>query len=264
MRSVSNRMKYIIGNWKMNLGVRESVALARASLLLLRGKKIAPQMVLCPSTIALSEVRKVVARSSVGLGAQNVAVEDQGAFTGEISARMLSEVGVTHVIIGHSERRHLFGETNESINGKIQKALEYNLIPILCVGETQEERENGQAKKVVTHQIVTALKNVRPKFSETFFIAYEPVWAIGTGETPTTQEIVEMHTHIQSILGEIFPTAPSSAFAILYGGSVNGENAYAFLRESCVDGLLVGGASVKIHQLKDIVEAACKVLIAQA
>jgi len=256
-------MKTIIGNWKMNLGVRESVALARASLLLLRGKKIAPQMIICPSTIALSEVRKVVARSGCGLGAQNVSQEEQGAFTGETSARMLSEVGATHVIIGHSERRKLFGEIDELVNLKMQKVLEHNLNPILCIGETQTEREEGNAKKIVTHQLVTALKNVRPKFSETLCVAYEPVWAIGTGLTPTTQEIVEMHAHIKMVLGELFPTAPESAFAVLYGGSVNGENAYGFLREKEIEGLLVGGASLKIHQFKEIVDAACQVLSAQ-
>lgn len=257
-------MKTIIGNWKMNLGVRESVALARASLLLLRGKKNAPQMVICPSTIALSEVRKVIARSGCGLGAQNMSQEEQGAFTGETSARMLFEVGATHVIIGHSERRQLFEETDEMVNVKLLKALEHNLIPIVCVGETQEERAAGRVKKVILHQMSTAFKNVRPKFSETLFVAYEPVWAIGTGETPTAQEIVEVHAHIRTILGELFPTAPSTAFAILYGGSVTGENAYGFLREKEIDGLLVGSASIKIHQWKEIVDAACEVLDAQS
>lgn len=257
-------MKTIIGNWKMNLGVRESVALARASLLLLRGKKVAPHLVICPSTIALSEVRKVVARSGCGLGAQNVSSEEQGAFTGETSARMLFEVGATHVIIGHSERRHVFGETDEMVNAKLLKALEHNLIPIVCVGETKEERDAGHVKKVILHQLATAFKNVRPKFSETLYVAYEPVWAIGTGETPTSSEIVEVHAHIREVLGELFPTAPTTAFAVLYGGSVNAENAYAFLREKEIDGLLVGGASIKIHQLKEIVDAACQVLIAQS
>lgn len=248
----------------MNLGVRESVALARASLLLLRGKKIVPHMVICPSTIALSEVRKVVARSGCGLGAQNMSEQDQGAFTGETSARMLFEVGVTHVIIGHSERRHVFHETDQLVNAKILKALEHNLIPIVCVGETKEERAAGQVKKVILHQLATVFKNVRPKFSETLFVAYEPVWAIGTGETPTAQEIVEVHAYIRELLGELFPAAPASAFAILYGGSVDGENAYGFLREKEIDGILVGGASIKIHQLKEIVDAACQVLIAQS
>jgi triosephosphate isomerase len=248
----------------MNLGVRESVALARASLLLLRGRKVAPHMVICPSTIALSEVRKVVARSGCGLGAQNVSCEEQGAFTGEISARMLSEVGVTHVLIGHSERRYLFGESDELVQAKILRAIEQNLTPIVCVGETKEEREAGQVKKVILHQLAMAFKGVRPKFSETLFVAYEPVWAIGTGETPTVQEIVEVHTHIREILGELFPAAPATAFAVLYGGSVGKENAYGFLREKEIDGLLIGGASIKIHQLKEIVDAACEVLIAQS
>ncbi len=257
-------MKYIIGNWKMNLGVRESTALARASLLLLRGKKITPELIVCPSTIALSEVRKVLARSGCGLGAQNMSSEEQGAFTGETSARMLSEVGVTHVMIGHSERRNLFHETDELVHAKCLKALEHNLIPIVCVGETKEERDAGHVKSMIAHQLGIAFKDVRPKFSETLFVAYEPIWAIGTGETPSVQEIVDVHAFVREILGELFPTAPASAFAVLYGGSVNGENAYGFLREKEIDGLLVGGASIKIHQLKEIVDAACQVLVAQS
>ncbi len=248
----------------MNLGVRESVALARASLLLLRGKKVAPHLIIAPSTIALSEVRKVVARSGCGLAAQNVSAEEQGAFTGETSARMLTEVGATHVILGHSERRRLFGETDDHVQAKIAKAMEHNLTPILCIGETAEERAAGQVKHVLTHQLTTALKTARVKFSETFYVAYEPVWAIGTGETPSVQDVVEAHTHVRDVLTLLFPSAPASAFAVLYGGSVTGENAYAFLREKEVDGLLVGGASIKIHQLKEIVDAACEVLTAQA
>lgn len=257
-------MKTIIGNWKMNLGVRESVALARASLLLLRGKKVSPQLILCPSFIALAEVHKVIARSNATLGAQNVSAEEHGAFTGEISVRMLSEVGVAHVIVGHSERRRLFGETDESVNQKVLKLLEHKLTPIICIGETKEERDSGEAKKRVTHQLSLALREVHLSRGEHLFIAYEPVWAIGTGITPSVQEIVDMHTFIREILNTIFPNTHVGQISILYGGSVDAENAYTFLREPSVEGVLVGGASVKIQELKTIVDAACEVLEAQS
>ena len=244
----------------MNLGVRESVALARASLLLLRGKKSLPHVILCPSFLALAEVHKVIARSSVTLGAQNVFSEEHGAFTGEVSVRMLTEVGVSHVIVGHSERRQLFSETNEQVNKKVLKLLEHNLVPILCIGETKEERDGGHAKSRVTHQLSAAMKQVHLKHGERVLIAYEPVWAIGTGVTPTVQEVVEMHTFIREVIDDLYPSAPAGQFSVLYGGSVNGENAYQLLREPSIEGVLVGGASIKIHELKTIVDAASSVL----
>ena len=257
-------MKTIVANWKMNLGVRESVALSRASLLLLRGKKVSPHLVLCPSTIALSEVKKVIARSSAGLGAQNVSFEEHGAFTGETSVRMLTEAGVTYVIVGHSERRQMFCETDEVVNKKVLKLLEHNVVPIVCVGETKQERDAGEAKRRVTHQLVEAFKTVHLKSGERVYIAYEPIWAIGTGVTPTVQNVVEMQTHIRTVLDELYPSAQAGQFSVLYGGSVGSENAYEFLREPTVDGVLVGGASMKIHELQGIVDAAARVLEAQS
>ncbi len=248
----------------MNLGVRESVALARASLLLLRGKKVSPHLILCPSFIALAEVHKVIARSSAVLGSQNVSSEEHGAFTGEISVRMLTEVGVTHAIVGHSERRRLFSETDEMVNQKVLTLLAHNLTPIVCVGETKEERDGGHAKSRVTHQLTAAFKSVHLKSGEHVLIAYEPVWAIGTGVTPSVQEVVEMHLFIREIMTSLFPNAPAGQVSILYGGSVNPENAYHLLREPSVEGVLVGGASVKIQELKAIVDAACDVLEAQS
>lgn len=256
-------MKTIIGNWKMNVGVRESAALARASLLLLRGKKPVPNFVICPPFVALSEVRKVVARGAVHLGAQNMSWEEQGAMTGEISARMLTEVGVTHVLIGHSERRHLLYETNDMVHGKVVMALAHQLIPIVCVGETAEERKQGKTNSVITTQLTSALSGVRLKPKDQLFIAYEPVWAIGTGETPTVLEVIEVHKQIREILNLAFGNIDQNRLPILYGGSVNKENAYAFMRESEVDGVLVGSASVKINQLSEIVDAAIQVLEAQ-
>ncbi len=256
-------MKTIIGNWKMNVGVRESVALARGTLLTLRGRKVTPEVVICPSFVALSEVHKVVARSSISLGAQNMFWEDQGAFTGEVSARMLTELGVGHVIIGHSERRRVFGESDETVNKKIHQALGSGMVPILCVGETQEEYEQGKTRTRIQEQLASALSQVRLRPRDRLFVAYEPVWAIGTGKTPEVGEIIASHMFIREILADVFPASDPSALQVIYGGSVESENAYQFLREKEVDGVLVGGASVKLNQFKDIIIAAAEVLDAQ-
>lgn len=256
-------MKTVVANWKMNVGVRESVALARASLLTLRGRKVIPDLVICPPFVALSEVRKVVARSSAAIGAQNIFWESSGSHTGETSSRMLLELGVSHVIIGHSERRTQLGETDEMINRKVLHTLSEQMTPILCVGESKAQREAGEARSVVESQLSLALRGVRLHPQGRLFVAYEPVWAIGTGESAVVGDVIEMHRFIRSVLEHLFPEAPVGLFSILYGGSVDGENAYGFLREADVDGVLVGGASVKINQFKEIVEAAAEVLEAQ-
>lgn len=256
-------MKTIIGNWKMNVGVRESVALARGTLLALRGRKMVPDVVVCPSFVALSEAHKVVARSSVALGAQNVFWEDQGAYTGEISPRMLTELGVVYVIVGHSERREHLAETDEMVGKKIARALEHGLTPVLCIGETKEQRDAGQQRDRLRDELVSALKGVHLKHRDRLFVAYEPIWAIGTGQTPEVADVKATHGFIREMLTEIFSSTDSKAIQILYGGSVDGDNAYAFLREDEVDGVLVGGASVKLNQFKDIIAAASEVLEAQ-
>jgi triosephosphate isomerase len=256
-------MKTVIGNWKMNVGVRESIALARGTLLTLRGRKVVPHLIICPSFIALSEVRKVIARSSVSLCAQNMSWEDKGAFTGEISSRMLDEVGVTHVLIGHSERRGLFSETDEIVNRKLKKALENNLTPIVCIGESVEHREGGGYLEIIKNQIASALGGIRLRSSAKLFIAYEPIWAIGTGKNADVAQVIEVHEFIKTVLSDIFPGIKEDQLNVLYGGSVNGDNAYALLREKSIDGVLVGGASVKINQFKDVIEAASEVLEAQ-
>lgn len=239
-------MKTIVANWKMYIGIRESVALARGALLALRGRTVIPEVIVCPSFTALTEVRKTVARSHVALGAQDLFWEDAGAFTGEESARTLAEAGVTHVIVGHSERRRLFGETDEAVGKKAASALAHNLIPIICVGETAEERAAGRTEEVVTRQLSTALKGLTLRDKDRLYVAYEPVWAIGTGTPATPADAVAVHTVLRRLL-----KAP-----ILYGGSVDSANAYGFLREPEIDGLLVGGASVKLQQFSDIVRAA--------
>ncbi len=259
-------MKTIIANWKMNAGVRESVALARGTLLTLRGRKLIPDLVICPSFVALSEVRKVVGRSSASLGAQNMGYEDKGALTGEISARMLSELSVTHVILGHSERRQKLFETDEMVNQKTLQALSNGLTPIVCVGETKDQRDDNKQQEVVKSQLIAALDHVRLKSSQKLFIAYEPIWAISSGKNPhlpSVAEIVEMHAFINDVLSSIFPTSPDGQLSVLYGGSVDGENAYGFLREQEIGGVLVGGASVKLNQFKEVISAALDVLESQ-
>lgn len=247
----------------MNVGTRESVALARGTILALRGKKVIPEVVVCPPFVALSEVRKVVARSHVGLGAQNMHGEEQGAFTGEISSRMLVELDVTHVILGHSERRHEFGETDEMVNKKVLRALEAGLVPIVCVGETSEEREKGEAKSVVEGQLRKAFAEARLRGKTFVLVAYEPVWAIGTGSPATVSDAVEMHEFVLGIMKDIFPSMKNGQIKVLYGGSVDGEDAYGFLREDAVDGVLVGGASIKPTQLNEILAAAIDVIEGQ-
>lgn len=248
-------MKTLIANWKMNVGTRESVALARGVLLAMRGKKVLPELIACPPFVALSEVRKIVARTHVSLGAQDMFWEETGAFTGEISGRMLTELGVSHVILGHSERRTL-GESNENVNKKVLSALAQGMVPIVCVGEGKEDRADGRAQEVVTEQLRGSLHGLSLRHKDKLFIAYEPVWAIGTGEAAQPQDAVEMHTHIRSLIQEMIPGIRDGQFAVLYGGSVDGQNAYGFLREQEVNGLLVGGASVKLNEFSKILSAA--------
>ncbi len=256
-------MKTIVGNWKMKVGTRESVALARGTILALRGKKVLPDIVICPPYVALSEVRKVVVRSKVSLGAQNMFWEEQGSYTGEISSRMLLELGVSHVILGHSERREILGETDEMVNDKLRRAVHDGLTAILCVGENAQERKAGEARDRVAFQVQSALSGLKLKRTQKLFIAYEPIWAIGTGDSAFPVDAVEMHSFIRSLVKDLLPSANAGQVQILYGGSVEGENAYSFLREDEIDGVLVGGASVKLSQFKEIISSAIDIIEGQ-
>lgn len=247
----------------MNVGVRESVALARGTLLTLRGRRMIPEVVICPPFVALSEVHKVIAHSSAQLGAQDVFWKDQGAYTGEISARMLTELGASFVIIGHSERREHLHETDEMIQKKVSRAIAGQLAVILCIGETAEEREKGITRDRVRSQLAHALSDLRLKDANHLLIAYEPVWAIGTGQTLEVSDVVTTHGFIRSVLTDLFPNIDVQQIRVLYGGSVDGVNAYPFLRERAIDGLLVGGASVKLNQFKEIIASASEVIEAQ-
>ena len=225
---------------------RESVALARAVLSTLRGFRGAPDVVLCPPFVAWSDVRKTLAHSRVALGAQDVFWEPQGAFTGEISASMLEEFSVSYALVGHSERRKL-GETDAMVNKKVLALLALRIAPVLCVGETAAERDAGKAKEIIVRQLDEALKNVRFKKKDRLFVAYEPVWAIGTGRNARVSDVVEMHQMIKKTVSQA---------RLIYGGSVDEKNIRAFLREPDIDGVLVGSASVRATAFSDIIKAA--------
>lgn len=251
-------MKTIIANWKMNVATRGAVALARGTLLSLRGKKVLPELIICPPYVALADVRKSVARSRVALGAQNVCWEAEGSYTGEISARMLSEVGVSHVIVGHSERRAHAHEDDYMINKKVIAALGANITPILCVGES-DNTDLEAARELIGTQLRGALQGIILKGNQQLIVGYEPVWAIGNGKPATPAYAAEMHAFILRVLKELHPSFDGRV-RVVYGGSVNKENAYAFLREDAVDGLLVGSASVKLTEFSEIIQSAVDIM----
>ncbi len=214
------------------------------------------EVVVCPPFTALERVKKVLEGTPIRLGAQNMYFEEKGAFTGEISPVMLKDIGVEYVIIGHSERRHIFGETDEMISKKVLKALEHNLIPILCVGEKLDEREDGKTEVVVERQLMSAVGNLDPADIRKVVIAYEPVWAIGTGRNATPQQAQEVHKFIRTKLAEKFGEEIASSVTILYGGSVKPHNVYELTKEEDVDGALVGGASLSAESFIGIIKNA--------
>ncbi len=231
-------MKIVAGNWKMNLSLEQALELAR-SVVIYDGVEV----ILFPPCIYALKVKETVAQG-VHVGVQNMFYEDKGAYTGEISAYMLNSSGIEYVLIGHSERRKYFGETDEDVNRKLRKALEYGLKAIVCVGETLEQREKGEAFSVVRKQVETAFEGIDDL--ERIYIAYEPVWAIGTGVNATPEQAQEMHEYIKSIVN----------VPVLYGGSVKPENAKELLSMKDVDGVLVGGASLKAQSFNEIVRIA--------
>ena len=227
----------------MNGTIRESVELARAVRKALENFE-GPEVVVAPPYLALAETRKILDGSTVKLGAQDMHWEPKGAFTGEVSSTMLKEVGVTHVILGHSERRHIIGESNDLINKKVRAALAAGLTPILCVGELLEERNMKVTKDVVERQTTKALDGVSPADASGVVLAYEPVWAIGTGLTATPFVAQETHHFIRNVLSRVVGAGVAENMRILYGGSVKADNAKELMGQPDVDGLLVGGASL--------------------
>jgi triosephosphate isomerase len=210
---------------------------------------------LCPPNVYLLDVAEVVAGTPVGLGAQDLYAADDGAFTGEVNAGMLTDVGCRYVILGHSERRALMGETDAQVNEKLGSALAGNLVPIVCVGETLEDREAGNTEKVVGTQIRGSLAGLDEVLAAGIVVAYEPVWAIGTGKTATPEQAEEVHAFIRGLLGELFTAEVAAQIRIQYGGSVKPGNAKELMGQPNIDGALVGGASLKTDDFVGIVKA---------
>jgi len=250
------RKTIIAGNWKMNKTSLEAIELVN---LLKRdlSEVTDVDIVVCPPFTALTDVHELLNESNICLGAQNLYWEDEGAFTGEISAPMIKEAGAQYVIIGHSERRQFFGETNETVNKKIKTALKWELIPIVCVGEVLQEREDDKTFDVIMRQVEESLVGLGPVEMEKIIMAYEPVWAIGTGKTATPDQAQEVHKYIRELLTKIYNENVAAAVRIQYGGSVKPENTAELMSQKDIDGALVGGASLKSESFIKIVKNSC-------
>jgi triosephosphate isomerase len=247
------RKKLIAANWKMYKTPDQARDFFRDFLPLVKGHD-RDEIVVCPNYLAIDVAVHAAKGSNVAIGAQNLHWEKEGAFTGEICASMLVAVGVTHVIIGHSERRQYFGETDDTVNHKLKAALQAALIPIVCVGEVLEEREAGLTDDVLRRQCLRAFNKISAKKALTLVVAYEPVWAIGTGKTATPQMAADAHAIIRAEAAESFGQEFADGLRILYGGSVKPENAQALMSETEIDGALVGGASLDPKSFADIVK----------
>lgn len=248
--------KYLIaGNWKMNLNSAEGAELAK-DVVSIVGPQTDVSVCVCPTFTALEAVSKAVNDSNVSLGAQNMHFESTGAFTGEISAEMLRHLFCKYVIIGHSERREYFAETDAIVNKKTLVALTANLRPIVCIGETLEEREAGKVNEVIKAQLEGALVGVTPEAADSLVIAYEPVWAIGTGKTATPEMAEEVHAEIRNLLIAQMGAEAAEKVRILYGGSMKPTNASELLAQKNIDGGLIGGAALKAVDFAGIVQAA--------
>jgi triosephosphate isomerase len=248
--------KYLIaGNWKMFKTASEGVDLV-AELDLALGRQPEVAVVVCPPYTALESCARKLEDSNIQLGAQNMYPKAEGAYTGEISPVMLRSLFCTHVILGHSERRQYFAETDTFVNAKVLAALESNLKPIICIGETIDEREAGKTMEIVDSQLTTCLQGVDKEHADNLIIAYEPVWAIGTGRTATPEMAQEVHAFIRQRLVELLGRAAAARIRILYGGSMKPENAAELLDQPDIDGGLIGGASLKARSFIDLVEIA--------
>ncbi|MCK4512835.1 triose-phosphate isomerase [bacterium] len=251
-----SRRPIIAGNWKLNKTHSE----ARQFLLKLRngiaGIDNPPEVLICPPSVVLETAVDATREGGIAIGAQNVYWESAGAFTGEISTEMLESLGVSHVLIGHSERRALFGESDEDVNRKLLKVLSGTLTPVVCVGEVLTEREAGKTEHVVVEQVKNALLGVAHEHARRIVLAYEPVWAIGTGLSATPDQANTVHGLIRRSVGAIFGDAVADELRVLYGGSVNPDNTAGLMAESDVDGVLVGGASLDAGAFAGIIRAA--------
>ncbi len=245
------REKIVIGNWKMYKTAREAASYIEELIPLIEGCKT--KVLLAVPFTTISTASKAAKGSPVLVGAQNMNDAREGAFTGEIAALMLKEAGADFVLLGHSERRHGFGETNDFVQRKVVRALQDDLIPVLCVGETADEREEGRTEEVLREQIEMGLEGVPKEESEKVILAYEPVWAIGTGKSATAKIAQEAHAFCRKVLGDVFGKKKAATVPILYGGSVKAENVNGLALEKDIDGVLVGGASLSVETLAKIV-----------
>ncbi len=252
------RKLVIAGNWKLNktnLEAIELVTLLKREL----NEVVEVEIVVCPTAIALSDVKDVLNESNIGLGAQNVYWEDSGAYTGEISAPILKSLGVQYVIIGHSERRQYFGETDETVNKRIKAALAHHLTPIACVGEVLQEREDDKTFEVIEKQCRGGFAGLTAEEIAQIIIAYEPVWAIGTGQTATPDQAQEVHKFIRELLAKLYDSDVAQTIRIQYGGSVKPENSAELMSQPDIDGALVGGASLNAESFSGIVKNSCSI-----
>ena len=251
------RKPVIAGNWKLNKTPHEAILLAselKREIVDVEGVDI----VLCPPFTALGDVADTLTDTNIALGAQNIFWEDAGAFTGEISGPMLKDLGVTYVIIGHSERRQYFHETNETVNKRLRAALKHGLTPIVCVGENLAQRESNKTFDVIKDHCEGSLSGLSADEMKKVVLAYEPVWAIGTGKTASPEQAQEVHVFIRQLLGKIFNSEIASSVRIQYGGSVTPDNIVSLMAKADIDGALVGGASLKAASFAAIVKGAKK------
>ena len=248
------RKKIIAGNWKMNMTPSQAVALVNELKPLVATEEA--DVVFCVPAIDIIPAMEAAKGSNIVIGAENMYFEDKGAYTGEISAEMLVDAGVKYVIIGHSERRDYFKECDCMLNKKVKKALEAGLTPILCCGESLEQREAGITEEWITMQIKTGLQNVPEEKIRKVIIAYEPIWAIGTGRTATPEQAEEVCESIRTVIRKLYSSKNARAISILYGGSMNDKNAYELLAQPDIDGGLIGGASLVPEKFVKIIEAA--------
>jgi triosephosphate isomerase (TIM) len=248
-----SRKPLIAANWKMYKTPAQAQEFVTAFLPLVAGHD-RDEIVLCPSDTSLATVIPAVAGSNVAVGGQNMHFAEEGAYTGETSVLMLKAIGATHVLIGHSERRQYFNETDETVNKKLATALKHKLTPIVCIGEVLVEREAGHTDEVLRKQITLALTGVSPEDAESIVVAYEPVWAIGTGKTATPEMAAEAHLLIRSEIARRLGRNVADTIRILYGGSVKPDNATALLNQPEIDGALVGGASLDPNSFAKIVK----------
>ncbi|MGO1818469.1 MAG: triose-phosphate isomerase [Senegalia sp. (in: firmicutes)] len=245
------RRPIIAGNWKMNKTISEGVDFVKEIKHL--GDNTDVEVVVCVPFVSLLSVKKELEASNIKLGAQNIHFEENGAYTGEISPLMLKEIGVDYAIIGHSERREYFNETNETVNKKVKSSLAHDIKPIVCVGETLEEREDNSAKEKIKTQITKGLEGISKDDMKNIVLAYEPIWAIGTGKTASSEDANEMISYIRNLIRDKYDEEISEEVRIQYGGSVKPNNVTEIMNEPDIDGALVGGASLKKDDFTELV-----------